>query len=47
MTRSALYYKNRINVLKHRGKDNGAIVRKLERKVREAEKNEPITQSEE
>ena len=47
MTRSIDHYKNRINVLKHRGKDNGAIVRKLERQLQKIEQNEPITQSEE
>lgn len=47
MTRSAEYYKNRINLLKHRAKDNSAIIRKLERKLRKTEQNEPITQSEE
>ncbi len=47
MAYSAEHYKNRINVLKHRGKDNSAIVRKLERKLRKIEQNEPVTQSEE
>ena len=47
MTRSAEYYKNRINLLKHRTKDNSAIIRKLEQKLRKTEQNEPITQPEE
>ena len=46
--RSIEYYENRINNLKHRQKDNQAIVRKLERQLRKLKsENEPITQPEE
>lgn len=34
MNRTALYYENRINVLKSRNRDNGNIIKKLERKLK-------------
>lgn len=34
MRRDRLYYENRISTLKGRGKDNGRIIAKLERKRR-------------
>ena len=34
MIRNELYYKNRINLLSHRDRENGKIVKKLERKIR-------------
>lgn len=34
MNRTNLYYENRIRTLKSRGRDNGNIVKKLERKLR-------------
>ena len=36
--RDKLYYQNRINKLIHNGKENGNIVKKLQRKVRILEK---------
>lgn len=41
MIRDIRYYQNRINLLKGRtGRDNGNIVRKLERKIRNLQKQE-------
>ena len=34
MTRTALYYENRINTLKARPRENGNIIKKLERQYR-------------
>ena len=36
--RDKLYYENRINKMVHNGKENGNIVKKLQRKVRALEK---------
>lgn len=36
--RDKLYYENRIQLLTNRGKDNGRIVKKLMRKLRNIEK---------
>lgn len=36
--RDKLYYENRIQLLTNRGKDNGKIVKKLMRKLRNIEK---------
>ena len=36
--RDKLYYENRINLLINRGKDNQAIVKKLQRQLRALEK---------
>ena len=48
MTRTIDYYESRINLLKHRPRDNQAIIRKLERKLRQLKsQNEPVVQSEE
>lgn len=35
MRRDRLYYENRISALKGRGKDNGKIIAKLKRKLRQ------------
>ena len=37
MIRDALYYENRINLLINRGKENGRIIKKLQRKLRNLE----------
>ena len=37
MIRNKLYYENRINLLINRGKENAAIVKKLQRKLRQLE----------
>ena len=34
MTRDALYYQNRLALLANNGKDNGRIIKKIERKLR-------------
>jgi hypothetical protein len=36
--RDKLYYQNRINLLVNRDKDNGKIVKKLQRKLRNIER---------
>lgn len=36
--RNKLYYQNRINLLVNRDKDNGKIVKKLQRKLRNIER---------
>ena len=36
--RDRLYYENRINKMVHNGKENGNIVKKLQRKVKTLEK---------
>jgi hypothetical protein len=38
VVRDKLYYQNRINLLVNRDKDNGNIVKKLQRKLRSLEK---------
>ena len=38
MIRDILHYKNRINLLVNRGKENGNIVKKLQRKIRQLSK---------
>jgi hypothetical protein len=38
--RNKLYLQNRINLLNNRGKENGRIVKKLERQLRALEKKE-------
>lgn len=39
MNRTDLHYENRIRTLKSRGRDNGNIVKKLERKRRKLNNN--------
>lgn len=34
MIRNELYYKNRINLLSHRDRENGNIIKKLQRQLR-------------
>ena len=38
MVRNKLYYQNRINLLLSRNKENGNIVKKLQRKIRQLNK---------
>lgn len=38
MNRTTLYYENRISLLKSRDRENGKIIKKLERKLRKQSK---------